>query len=111
MVDDKVEAVAFSLLIAIRWTDPGEPPLGLMYRLSEQLADEMRAVSGTEVVREYGAPSEEITVEVDPETLTRMGLSTSDLARLIAAGDPKLPAGALRSERRNLLLEVDGELD
>ena len=25
VVDDKVEAVAFSLLIAIRWTDPGEP--------------------------------------------------------------------------------------
>ena len=111
ILDDKVAAVAFSLLVAIRWTEGSEPPLGLMYRLSEQLADELRGVSGTDIVRYYGEPAEEITVDVDPEMLSQMGLSAADVARLIAAGDPKLSAGALRSDNRNLLLEVEGELD
>ncbi|MFK8051492.1 MAG: efflux RND transporter permease subunit [Woeseiaceae bacterium] len=109
--DDKIEAVAFSLLVAIRWTEPGEPPLGLMYRLSEQLADELRDLSGTDIVRYYGEPAEQITVDMDPATLATMGLSASDVANLISAGDPKLPAGALRSDRRSLFLEVEGELD
>lgn len=109
--DDKIEAVAFSVLVALRWTQPGEPPLGLMYRLSDQLAEDLRAIPGTEIVRFYGAPEEEISVSVEPEVLAQMGLSAADVARLISAGDPKLPAGALRSENRSLFVEVEGELD
>ena len=40
-----------------------------------------------------------------------MGLTAADVSRLIAAGDPKLPAGALRNSNRNLFLEVEGEFD
>ena len=110
--DDKIEAIAFSILVAIRWdrTD-SEPPLGLLNRVAEQLSDELQGIAGTEVVRYYGAPAEEISVTVDPETLAEMGLTAADVASLVAAGDPKLPAGALRNETRSLLLEIDGELD
>ncbi|MEL7375092.1 MAG: efflux RND transporter permease subunit, partial [Pseudomonadota bacterium] len=109
--DDKIEAVAFSVLVAVRWTQPGDPPLGLMYRISDQLAEELRALSGTDIVRYYGEPEEEISVTVDPDTLAQMGLTAGDVSRLIAAGDPKLPAGALRNNNRNLFLEVEGEFD
>ncbi len=109
--DDKIEAVAFSVLVAVRWTQAGEPPLGLMYRISDQLAEELRALSGTDIVRYYGEPEEEISVTVDPDTLAQMGLTAADVSRLIAAGDPKLPAGALRNSNRNLFLEVEGEFD
>ncbi|MEL6870835.1 MAG: efflux RND transporter permease subunit [Pseudomonadota bacterium] len=109
--DDKNEAIAFSILVALRWTRDDPPPLGLMYRLSEQLSDELRSIPGTEIVRYYGAPEEEIAVTVDPDVLANMGLSASDVARLIGAGDPKQPAGAVRSAQRNVFVEVDGELD
>ncbi|MEM7611451.1 MAG: efflux RND transporter permease subunit, partial [Pseudomonadota bacterium] len=109
--DDKIEAVAFSVLVAMRWNQPGEPPMGLMYRLSEELADQLRAIPGTDIVRFYGAPEEEISVEIEPDVLAQMGLTATDVARLIQGGDPKLPAGALRNDSRNLFLEVGGELD
>ena len=90
--DDKTEAVAFSILISMRWTqDDREAPMGLMYRLSQQLADNLLTIPGTDLVRYYGAPEEEISVTIDPDTLAEMGLSTSDVASLIAAGDPKAP--------------------
>ncbi|MEL6302547.1 MAG: efflux RND transporter permease subunit [Pseudomonadota bacterium] len=110
--DDKTEAVAFSILISMRWTqDDREAPMGLMYRLSQQLADNLLTIPGTDLVRYYGAPEEEISVTIDPDTLAEMGLSTSDVANLIAAGDPKAPAGALRSDSRALLLEVEGDFE
>ncbi|MEL6216680.1 MAG: efflux RND transporter permease subunit, partial [Pseudomonadota bacterium] len=110
--DDKTEAVAFSILISMRWTqDDREAPMGLMYRLSQQLADNLLTIPGTDLVRYYGAPEEEISVTIDPDTLAEMGLSTSDVASLIAAGDPKAPAGALRSDSRALLLEVEGDFE
>ncbi|MEO1320038.1 MAG: efflux RND transporter permease subunit, partial [Pseudomonadota bacterium] len=78
--DDKIEAVAFSVLVAVRWTQPGDPPLGLMYRISDQLAEELRALSGTDIVRYYGEPEEEISVTVDPDTLAQMGLTAGDVS-------------------------------
>ncbi|MEO0365530.1 MAG: efflux RND transporter permease subunit [Pseudomonadota bacterium] len=110
--DDKTEAIAFSILLSLRWTQDGvQPPMGLMYRLGQQLADELLTLPGTDLVRYYGAPEEEISVTIDPETLAEMGLSTQDVAALLAAGDPKAPAGALRNQDRALLVEVDGDFD
>ena len=111
VLDDKNEAVAFSLLVALRWTREDPAPLALMYRLSEQLADSLRALPGTELVRFYGEPQQEITVEIDPDTLVQMGLTADDVASLVAGADPKAPAGALRGANRDLYVEVDGELD
>lgn len=108
--DDKTEAIAFSILIALRWTQSDvEAPLGLMYRLGQQLSDELLTIPGTDLVRYYGEPEEEIAVTIDPESLAEMGLTTRDVAALIAAADPKAPAGALRNGDRSLLVEVEGE--
>ncbi len=65
--DDKSSAVAFSLITAVTWTGNGPPARGVMHRLALDLADELRDVSGTDIVRLYGAPTEEISVEVDPD--------------------------------------------
>lgn len=110
-LDDKNEAIAFSVVVALRWTRDDAAPMGLMYRLSEQLADELRSIAGTEIVRYYGAPEEEIAVTIDPDELAQMGLSVGQVARLIGGGDPKQPAGAMRNATRNLFVEVDGEFD
>lgn len=109
--DDKRGAVAFSMISAIQWQHKSPPRLGWMKRRAEQLADLLRNLPGTEVVRIYGDPQEEITVTVDPDQLSSLGLSTGQVAQLIAAADSKTPAGVLRETDRDLLIEVTGELN
>ncbi|MFK7885517.1 MAG: efflux RND transporter permease subunit [Gammaproteobacteria bacterium] len=109
--DDKSSAVAFSLVASVTWTRAEAPALGVLHRLSLDLADQLRDLDGTDVVRLYGAPREEISVEVDPDQLAALNLSVTQLAGRIAADDPKVPAGALRGRDRDLFVEVNGELD
>lgn len=111
IVDDRREAVASTLVLGLTWDRTGEPELGVLNRLAEELANRLRNVNGTELVRLHGAPDEEIRVSVDAAELAALGLDVNDVARMIDAADSKLPAGALRGEVVNLLMEVDGELD
>ena len=109
--DDKRVAAAYTLTVGIVWTDRSQPPqLGIMNRLGEALADELRSVPGTEVVRLYGAPNEQVAVLVDLDAVASLGLSAGEIARTIRAADSKTPAGQLRSSARDLLVEVRGEL-
>ncbi len=109
--NDKNNAVAFSKVVAIRWTASTPVQLGLMSRLSEELADEFRNIAGTDLVRIYGAPSEEIVIGVDAAELAALNLTTADVAALIGAADTKLPAGAVRTDERSLFVEVDAQID
>jgi len=109
--DDKRDPAGFSLLVALRWTADGEPQLDLLDRLAEELADRLRATPGTELVRLYGAPEEELRVEIDANELAAIGIEAADLARRIAAADPKQPAGVVRGARSDVQLEVKGEID
>lgn len=109
--DDEFSATAFSLIASITWEQGGEPPLTLMNRLAEELADRLRNVQGTELVRLYGQPNEEITVTLDRDRLAALGMTAAEAAARVAGADPKQPAGALRSDERELFIEVAGELD
>ncbi|MFK8028987.1 MAG: efflux RND transporter permease subunit [Gammaproteobacteria bacterium] len=111
VLDDKVSAVAYSLIVSVNWPEEDSPPLNLMNRLAEELGDQLRLLPGTDVVRFFGAPKEEISVVVDSNEMAAMGITVSDLAQRISQGDPKAPAGALRTSSRDLLIEVAGELD
>jgi len=109
--DDKRGPIAFTLILGITWTHSGDPKLGVLNRLAEELSDKLRNVKGTELVRIYGEPNEEITVIVDQDELSKLGLSTIDVSRKIAQADSKVPAGLLRSKNTDLIMEVQGELD
>jgi len=109
--DDEFSATAFSLVATISWQQGGEPPLTLMNRLAEELADRLRNVSGTELVRLYGQPEEEISVTLDRDRLAALGMTAAEAADRLAGADPKQPAGALRGAGRELFIEVAGELD
>ncbi len=109
--DDKRGAVAYSLIVAIKVDADAAPQLAIMTRLAKELADRLRNVAGTEHVRLFGAPTEEITVTIDPGEPTALGLSTTDVATLIGAADAKAPAGVLRARDRDVLLEVEGEMN
>jgi multidrug efflux pump subunit AcrB len=110
-VDDKRDPVAFTLIVGVTWDSDRPLQAGLLGRLAEELGDRLRRVPGTELVRIYGEPEEQITVTIDADELAEMQMSVADVARRIDRADTKLPSGVLRSERSNLLIEIDGELD
>lgn len=110
--DDKRGAVASTLILGLRWTDENrdEDNLGILSRQADEIADRLRGVSGTEIVRVYGQPDEEILVTIKPETLAQQGLTPQVVANALRQADVKVPAGQLRGETADLLLEVDGKL-
>ncbi|ANM31073.1 hypothetical protein ABI59_18075 [Acidobacteria bacterium Mor1] len=110
-VDDRRDPAAFTLIVGLTWDGPGDAEVGLQRRLAEELADRLRNVDGTELVRLYGAPDEEIAVTVDADELAALGLDAFAVSRAIAAADAKLPAGTLRGRSADLQLEIEGELD
>ncbi|MGB5811159.1 MAG: efflux RND transporter permease subunit, partial [Polyangiales bacterium] len=102
---------AYSLITAITWSMPGDPNRGILKRFAEELQDVLRDVPGTDAVRIFGAPSEEIAVTFDPQALASVGLTAGQVAAAIRGADAKVSAGALRGDRNNVLIEVTGELD
>ncbi|MEM1303937.1 MAG: efflux RND transporter permease subunit, partial [Planctomycetota bacterium] len=108
---DDLEVTAYALIAAVVWDLPAEPSYAILRRQAEELDQRLRDVRGTKEVETFGDPDEEITVEVRQADLALLGLSVDQVARQIEASDSKVAAGLVRSERGNLLLEVDGELD
>lgn len=111
VVDDKRDPSAFTLIVGVSWDSERSLQAGLLNRLAEDLGDQLRRVPGTELVRIYGAPEEEVTVTVDQAELAELQLGVADIATRIDHADTKLPAGVLRTGQSDLLIEVDGELD
>ncbi|MEJ2516100.1 MAG: efflux RND transporter permease subunit [Gammaproteobacteria bacterium] len=109
--DDQRGAVAYSLIAGLEWEPDGPAALGVLNRLSEDLADRLRTVNGTEFVHLFGEPEEEVGVTVYPARLAALGMSPEVVASRLSAADVKNPAGVLRTGERDLLLEVGGELD
>ena len=109
--DDRRGASAFSMITALSWERDEVPPLALLNRHAENLADRLRNIPGTELVRIYGEPEEQILVKINPEQMINLGVSVDALAQALRNADVKVPAGALNGERRDFLVEVNGELD
>jgi len=104
--DEKRGATAFTLLLSVRADHFENTPITLTARLAQELSDRLRNVNGTELVRVYGAPQEEISVNIDPIKLAATGLTLQQVSNLISRADPKLPAGMLNSQQSNLRFTV-----
>ena len=111
ILDDKRGAVAFTLLTSLKLKPDQNLSFTVTSRLADELADRLRNVPGTEIVRIYGAPEEEIVVEIDPDQLAMSGLSINDVSMRIAEADPKLPAGSIVNRAFNIRIQVAESLD
>ncbi|MEO0588267.1 MAG: efflux RND transporter permease subunit, partial [Planctomycetota bacterium] len=111
VVDDKREAAAFTLIVGLTWDSESPLQMGLLDRLADELSDGLRNLAGTELVRIYGQPEEEITVRLDRDEVAELGLTPRDVGQRLSEADAKRPAGVLRGERSDVLIEVDGAFD
>ena len=101
---------AFTAIAAIL-PEPGvSANPAILRRTAEVLQDQLRNVPGTKLVDLFGARDEEITVAIDPDKLTALGLTTERVSQAIAQADAKVRAGQIRGKKRDLLIEVTGEL-
>ncbi|MEH6577128.1 MAG: efflux RND transporter permease subunit [Amphritea sp.] len=108
---DDDHGYAFSRLIALKWSAPGEPDLATLGRYGKELQNRLRVLAGTDFVEIIGEPDEEILVEVDPRLAGKLQLSTDAIAHSLAAADAKVAAGQLYNQTNQFQLELTGALD
>ncbi len=108
---EEAKIKAYTAIASLTWEQPGEPNYPILRRYAEQLEVAMRGVDGTEEVELFGDPNEEITVEIDAAELVAVGLSPQELAQQVNLSDAKVSAGQYRSDRANIAIEVDSELE
>lgn len=109
--DENRGAVAFTQILAITWPGEAEGNLAIMSRSAEDLAQALREVPGTELVRIYGAPEEEIAVIPNRDALALYGLTPSALTNAIRASDSETPGGTIVGASNELPLEVAGDFE
>ncbi len=111
LLEDKRGATAFTMLISIDAENPDTTSLSVSGRLASELVDRVRNVPGTELVRLYGNPIEEIVVALNPQALAAAGLSIGQVSERIRSADSKLPAGVLRTDQKNIRVQVAEPLE
>jgi multidrug efflux pump subunit AcrB len=111
VLEDKRGATAFTVLFAVSAELPQNTDLTLVGRMAQELADRLRNVPGTELVRLYGEPEEEITVTIDAQQLALAGMSLNQVSERIRSADAKLPAGVLYNSSRDIRVQVAEPLE
>ncbi len=106
-----VDMKAYALVVGLKWTSDEPVNYSILNRLAKELKDDLKDISGTEVVDTFGDPQEEINVDVRPEELSALGLDVQGLARQMHSSDAKVAAGFVRNGSSDLVIELDGELD
>jgi multidrug efflux pump subunit AcrB len=108
---DQLEVSAYAAIVALVWDLEGEPNQAVLRRLTKSLEDRLRTIPGTRDVNTYGAPREEILVEIRHHDLVALGLSVAEVTGQLQSSDAKVSAGLFRSPTDILVIEVDTELD
>jgi len=108
-VDDESEA--YTLILGLAWQGEQAANAALMRRLGDELQDVLLSVNGTEHVRLFGAPEEEVVVEMSDEQLSALHLDIAQVSSQIARRDAKQPAGSISSAQSELPVEIEGEPD
>ncbi|MFV7784328.1 efflux RND transporter permease subunit [Shewanella marisflavi] len=110
LLDDQL-GYANTAILGLVWQGPGEPRQDILNRYAKELQSQLRLIPGTDFVKLYGAPTEEILVQIDSMKVNRIGLSAAAIAQILASADTKVSAGEITNDSFRALVEVSGELD
>ncbi|MEM7760761.1 MAG: efflux RND transporter permease subunit [Cyanobacteria bacterium P01_A01_bin.40] len=108
---EEIDVKAYTAIASLTWNQSSEPNYAILGRYAEELQVAMRGIDGTDKVKIFGNPNEEISVAINAPDLVSLGLSPQQLAQQISLSDAKVTAGQFRGEGSNLAIEVDSELD
>ena len=100
-----------TLIVALTWELETPTNPAILRRLSEQLKTQLYALGSVEEIEFWGAPSEEILVEINQADLAVLGLTPQQVSQQIRLSDAKVSSGQLRNSNNDLLIEVETELD
>ena len=100
-----------TLIVGLTWELDSPTNFAILRRFSEQLKEQLYRLQGVDKIEFWGAPSEEILVEINPTNLTALGLTSRELSQQIYLSDAKVSSGRLYSRQNNLLIKVKTELD
>ena len=109
-VFDDERGYAYTIITALKWTDENNINERILTRLAKDLSNSLRKISGTDIVRIYGAAEEEILVEVSKAKLDKYNTNINAIAKSLQSSDTKKTAGQLYSYQ-NKLLDLKGELN
>lgn len=103
---------AFTYILALQWKSPdAQQDLLALGRYAKDIARQFRNLSGTDYVKEYGLPIEELLVEIDPYKASSAGITAGSLSQAIAGADAKGAAGEIINSDIRMQVELRGEID
>ncbi len=75
------------------------------------LRAQIQTIPGIRLSLPYGGAARQVMVDIDPEALNGLGLSSSDVSRAIASQNLTLPSGNLLEDGRDLAVAVNASPD
>ncbi|SQH77594.1 AcrB/AcrD/AcrF family protein [Shewanella benthica] len=110
LLDDQI-GYASTAILGLVWRGGGEIRTDMLNRYAKELQSKLRLLSGTDFVKLYGAPTEEVLVQLDGNKVNQLGLTPASIARILSNADTKVSAGEINNNNFRALIEVSGELD
>ncbi len=107
------DQIGFASTVILGVTLNSETPLRIDFlnRYAKELQSKIRLISGTDFVKLYGEPQEEILVTLDKNDLAALKVTPAKIAQQISVADSKISAGRLDNNQFTATIEVKGELD
>ncbi|QQX81724.1 efflux RND transporter permease subunit [Shewanella sp. KX20019] len=110
ILDDKV-GYANTAILGIAWRGEGAVRTDMLNRYAKELQSRLRLLNGTNFVKLYGQPTEEILVQLDGNKVNQLQLTSKGIAQILQNADAKVSAGEINNDDFRALVEVSGELD
>ena len=93
-------------MYAIQWEGNGDTPYVMISRIADQLRTQLNTLKNTEKLKVFGGTDEEVIIEVDSSKLSSLGLTFTDLSRIIKGLDSKKPIGVISNDQSEYLFKL-----
>ena len=100
-----------TVMYAIQWEGDGDTPYVMISRIADQLRTQLNTLKNTEKLKVFGGTDEEIIIEVDSSKLSSLGLTFTDLSKIIKGLDSKKPIGVISNDQSEYLFKLKDGLN
>jgi len=107
--DTFVQDINFGDIPILQLSFAGDLPPHEFRKLAEDFADEIEAIEGINRVLMIGEATEEVLISVDPYRMSALGVTYSDITRVLRAENLNIPAGNLTLGAGRWLVRATGE--